>query len=45
MTRRSIDRVAVDWQVEAQQGADTMAVEAAVRPDPPCPSDTPPAPL
>jgi putative ABC transport system permease protein len=30
MTRRSIDTVAVDWQVEAQPGADPAAVEAQV---------------
>ncbi|WP_433202440.1 ABC transporter permease [Dactylosporangium sp. CS-047395] len=31
MTQRAIARVAVDWQVEVQPGADPAAVEAAVR--------------
>ncbi|MFD0576028.1 ABC transporter permease [Dactylosporangium darangshiense] len=34
MTQRAIQRVAVDWQVEAQPGADPTTVEAAVRADP-----------
>ncbi|HEV7898396.1 MAG TPA: FtsX-like permease family protein [Planosporangium sp.] len=34
MTQRSIQRVAVDWQVQAQPGADPAAVEAGVRADP-----------
>ncbi|HKT00868.1 MAG TPA: ABC transporter permease, partial [Rugosimonospora sp.] len=34
MTARAIQRVAVDWQVEAQPGADPAAVQAAVRADP-----------
>src|SRR5258707_15794261 len=34
MTQRSIQRVAVDWQVESQTGADPVAVAAAVRADP-----------
>jgi putative ABC transport system permease protein len=34
MTQRSIQRVAVDWQVEAQTGADPATVAAAVRADP-----------
>ncbi|MEP7046180.1 MAG: ABC transporter permease [Ilumatobacteraceae bacterium] len=31
MTRRSIATVAVDWQVEAQQGADASAVASTIR--------------
>jgi putative ABC transport system permease protein len=34
MTQRAIERVAVDWQVEAQPGADAAAVRAAVHADP-----------
>jgi putative ABC transport system permease protein len=34
MTQRSIQRVAVDWQVEIQPGADPSVAQAAVRADP-----------
>jgi putative ABC transport system permease protein len=34
MTQRSIQRVAVDWQIETQPGADPATLEAAVRADP-----------
>jgi putative ABC transport system permease protein len=34
MTQRSLQQVAVDWQVEAQPGADPSAVLSAVRSDP-----------
>jgi putative ABC transport system permease protein len=34
MTQRSVQRVAVDWQVEVQPGADAAAVRDAVRADP-----------
>ena len=34
MTQRSIDQVAVDWQIEAQPGADLGAVVSVLRSDP-----------
>ena len=34
MAQRSIQQVAVDWQVEAQPGADPAAVVSALRSDP-----------
>src|SRR5690242_16297017 len=34
MTQRAIGQVAVDWQVEAQPGADPAAVRSALRADP-----------
>ena len=33
MTQRAIAQVAVDWQVEAQPGADPAAVQSALRSD------------
>src|SRR5579859_8303980 len=33
MTQRAIGQVAVDWQVEAQPGADPAAVQSALRSD------------